>query len=157
MSRPEIFEHYLGRTGAPFDLIARICRCSESTVRRWEKGDAVPDADELQALIEADGLPADFRKLLAESLFVNCVDIKVACADRGAAPAESPMRVTFDIDEEVTEIQKLLHEAMHPASAGRESISPCEGARIDPRMAKVEVKLGELKRAINSRRLKPAV
>ncbi len=48
------------RDAIPVEAVALAARVSRNTVYNWEAGKSKPDADQLEAIAEATGLPLDF-------------------------------------------------------------------------------------------------
>jgi hypothetical protein len=152
----DILENWVGRGRAiSVEQLAREADAGERTTNRWIEDESMPHLRHVQNMIASTVLPAEFRKALADYVLRNAIDIAAVVRD-AATPAESPLRLSIDVDERLARLQRVLADVTCPTSAGGSLIDASERSRIDPEMAEIDVLVCRLKRKIQALGVKRA-
>jgi hypothetical protein len=147
INRSNLLERSIGREAIPIDRLAEIAGVSETQVRGWADGSREPRASHMQAMIDSPLLPAEFKKQLADSLFPPKCGMRVEFCD-DTPVAESPMRITINLDEELCKIQKYIDRYTHIRSEGGRYLTGAEAEDIRGLIATFKKATNELESAL---------
>jgi hypothetical protein len=132
---------------------AREVEYSQRAVIRWVNEGCIPELEAIRNMLAAVALPIEFRKELAAFLTRRCSDLKVVfdAEPVRAEPHPNPLRLTFDLDAAVLDVQRSIERALCEHGAGGANVTETEQAEVEQFLTAVERLTAESRRAVRAK------